>query len=82
MDIVCQRGCGLDVHKKSVVACVITHEGQQSRSFRTMTDDLLSLAERLTRKARRLMLHLHRRWPRETQFSDALSWLRALPLAS
>ena len=45
MDIVCQRCCGLDVHKKSVVACVITPEGQQSRTFRTMTNDLLSLAD-------------------------------------
>ena len=45
MDIVCQRCCGLDVHKKSVVACVITPEGQQSRTFRTMTGDLLSLAD-------------------------------------
>lgn len=45
MDIVTARCCGLDVHKKSVVACVITPEGQQSRTFRTMTNDLLSLAD-------------------------------------
>ena len=45
MDIVTQRGCGLDVHKRSVVACVITPEGQQTRTFRTMTNDLLSLAD-------------------------------------
>ena len=45
MDIVTQRCCGLDVHKKSVVACVITPEGQQTRNFRTMTNDLLSLAD-------------------------------------
>ena len=45
MDIVTPRCCGLDVHKRSVVACVITPEGQQSRTFRTMTNDLLSLAD-------------------------------------
>ena len=45
MDIVTQRGCGLDVHKRSVVACVITPQGQQTRTFRTLTNDLLSLAD-------------------------------------
>ena len=45
MDIVTPRCCGLDVHKRSVVACVITPEGQQTRTFRTMTNDLLSLAD-------------------------------------
>ena len=45
MDIVTQHGCGLDVHKRSVVACVITPQGQQTRTFRTLTNDLLSLAD-------------------------------------
>ena len=45
MDAIHQRCCGLDVHKKSVVACVITPEGREIRSFRTMTGDLLALAD-------------------------------------
>ena len=45
MDTVYQRCCGLDVHKKSVVACVITPEGQEVRRFSTMTKDLLGLAD-------------------------------------
>jgi transposase len=40
-----ERCCGLDVHKKSVVACVLTPEGQETVSFGTMTRDLLRLAD-------------------------------------
>ncbi len=36
---------GLDVHKKSVVACVITPEGEETRTFGTMTKDLISLSD-------------------------------------
>jgi len=39
------RCAGLDVHKKTVVACVRTPEGQQTRSFGTMTEPLLELAD-------------------------------------
>jgi transposase len=44
MQIVYERCCGLDVHKKRVVACVITPEGQETRTFGTMTKDLLALS--------------------------------------
>jgi transposase len=45
MEVVHERCCGLDVHKKTVVACVITPERRQVRSFGTMTQDLLELGE-------------------------------------
>jgi hypothetical protein len=45
MDTFHQRCCGLDVHKKSVVACAITPEGRETHTFRTMTGDLLALAD-------------------------------------
>jgi transposase len=50
MQVVYRRCCGLDVHKKTVVACVlITHEDgtveRQLRTFGTMTSDLLSLSD-------------------------------------
>ncbi len=45
MEVIYERCCGLDVHKKKVVACVITPEGKEVRTFGTMTEDLLSLAE-------------------------------------
>lgn len=45
MEVICPRCCGLDVHKKTVVACIITPEGQESRTFSTMTKDLLLLAD-------------------------------------
>ncbi len=53
MQVVHARCCGLDVHKKSVVACVLlTREDgtvqRQVRSFGTMTADLLALADWLT----------------------------------
>ena len=62
MDIVYERCCGLDVHKKTVVACLVTPADgggaagaggvggaggprKKVRTFGTMTDDLLALAD-------------------------------------
>jgi transposase len=49
MRIVYKRCCGMDVHKKSVTACVlvIDEDGEfrkQSRYFSTMTRDLKEMA--------------------------------------
>lgn len=51
MQVVYERCCGLDVHKKMVVACVITDEGKQIRSFGTLTSQLLELSDWLSRHA-------------------------------
>ena len=56
--------------------------GEQVVTTKTLRRRFFSLAGRLTRKARRLMLHLPRRWPWQDQFSSALARLRALPLPS
>ena len=53
MEVLYTRCCGLDIHKKSVVACLIlTEPGQkpvkETRTFRTMTADLLALADWLS----------------------------------
>jgi transposase len=53
MDVVHTRCCGIDIHKKTAVACMIVPgpDGQPSktvRTFGTMTDDLLALADWLT----------------------------------
>lgn len=45
MEVVNPRCCGLDVHKKTVVACVITSGKKETRTFLTMTNDLLKLKE-------------------------------------
>jgi len=50
MDIVVERCCGLDVHKDTVVASVRTpgkggQRAQQTRTFGTMTTDLLALRD-------------------------------------
>jgi transposase len=45
MEVINERCCGLDVHKKTVVACVITPQVQETRTFRTMTSGLLELAD-------------------------------------
>jgi transposase len=50
MDVVYQRCCGVDVHKQTVVACVIlSGERRQAhkeiRTFGTMTSDLLEFAD-------------------------------------
>jgi transposase len=52
MPIMHERCAGLDVHKKTVVACVLTPDGQggwgqEGRTFGTMTVDLLALADGL-----------------------------------
>ncbi len=49
---------------------------------KTLRQRIFSLAGRLTRKARRLTLHLPQGWPWQNQFSSALARLRALPLSS
>jgi transposase len=38
----------LDIHKKSVVACLLTPEGKEVRTFGTMTRDLLQLSDWLS----------------------------------
>ena len=49
---------------------------------KTIRRRFFSLAGRITRKARRLTLHLPQGWPWENQFNSALARLRALPLPS
>ncbi len=50
MDAIYERCCGLDIHKRTVVACVIVpgsarQARKEIRTFGTMTDDLLALAD-------------------------------------
>jgi transposase len=50
MEVVYPCCCGLDVHKKSITACVLWAEakgksGKEKRSFATFTHDLLRLAD-------------------------------------
>lgn len=50
MDVIYDRCCGLDVHKRTVVACLIvagTHgePRKEIRTFGTMTEDLLELSD-------------------------------------
>src|SRR2546428_13571407 len=53
MEVVYERCCGLDVHKETVVACVVVpgageQPHKETRTFNTMTADLLELADWLT----------------------------------
>jgi transposase len=44
MEIIIERGCGLDVHKETVVACIMgTGVRKEIRTYTTMTNDLLRL---------------------------------------
>jgi transposase len=50
MEVIYPRCCGLDVHKRSVVACLITPGADGApfkavRTFGTMTEDLLALSD-------------------------------------
>ena len=53
MQVLYERCCGLDVHKRTVVACVLlTHEDgtveRSVRTFGTMTANLLALSDWLS----------------------------------
>ena len=50
MQVVHERCCGLDVHKKTVVACILItlahgEVQRQTRTFSTMTVGLLALSD-------------------------------------
>jgi transposase len=45
MQVIYSRCCGLDVHAKTVVACLCVDGHKQIRTFSTMTDDLLLLSD-------------------------------------
>ena len=45
MQILYRSCCGLDVHAKTVVACLMKDGRKQTRTFSTMTDDLLALSD-------------------------------------
>ena len=73
MDAIYERCCGLDIHKRTVVACmVVPGSGRQTRkeirTFGTMTDDLLALADWLAARASRMW-----RWSRLAYFGSHCS---------
>lgn len=45
MDIIVERACGLDVHKDSVTACILTSKGKEIQTFPTTTYYLLELID-------------------------------------
>lgn len=45
MEVLHRRCCGLDVHKQTVVACVLTPKKRETLTFSTMTGDLIKLKE-------------------------------------
>lgn len=45
MDIIIERSCGMDVHKDSITACVMTPEGKEIQTFSTKTIFLLQLID-------------------------------------
>ena len=45
MDVVNERCAGLDVHKKTVVACVITPKSKETRTFGAMTNELIEMGD-------------------------------------
>ncbi len=45
LDVINTHCCGLDVHKKTITACIITPKGKELKTFGTMTADLFNLAD-------------------------------------
>ena len=50
MEILIERCCGLDVHKKNITACIVTLEGKEIKTFKTHTAELLTLIEWIQEK--------------------------------
>ena len=48
MEVVYEGCGGLDVHAKTVVACLVTKGRKEIRTFATMTDELLQLGDWLS----------------------------------
>ena len=48
MEVVYERCCGLDVHKKSIVACLVTGKQKQTKTFGTMTADIVDMSSWLS----------------------------------
>jgi transposase len=55
MRVVHERCAGLDVHKKTVVACALRPEGREVKTFSTMTAELLKLVEWLEERGCRVV---------------------------
>lgn len=45
MEIIHRCCCGIDVHAKTVVVCIIKNGKKQIRTYSTKTDDLLTLSD-------------------------------------
>ncbi|MCL6590766.1 MAG: IS110 family transposase, partial [Firmicutes bacterium] len=45
MEVIYSHSAGLDIHKQTVVTCLITPNGKEIRSFGTMTESLLEMAD-------------------------------------
>ncbi len=45
MDVIIERACGMDIHKDSITACVVTPEGKEIQTFSTNTIFLLQLID-------------------------------------
>ena len=56
--------------------------GERTVTTKTLRRRVFALVGRITRSARRLTLHLPRRWPWESQFTRALARLRAIGLTA
>lgn len=45
MDVIIERACGMDVHKDSITACIMTKKGKEIQTFSTKTVFLLELVD-------------------------------------
>jgi len=45
MEVIIERACGMDIHKDSITACIMTPEGKVIQTFSTKTVFLLKLID-------------------------------------
>ena len=51
MEVLSAGCCGIDVHAKMLVACVLKQGKKEVRTFSTMTEDLLHLLDWLSQES-------------------------------
>lgn len=45
MNVLIERACGLDIHKKTITACIMTPEGKEVQTFNTKTYHLIEMID-------------------------------------
>ena len=57
MEVIIERACGMEVHKDSITACIMTPKGKEIQTFSTKTVFLLQLIDWNTKILKSMLSH-------------------------